>query len=414
MVNELYLNLTEPKSYAKADILEYFGIPPQPESDLDQNLTAKRQFWGKRANGPAGREAANTVKNWIQKLSKLLEDGEFPDAPIVHTADGGFKVVGEPANAAELAEQLEAFLVQGDVANVLTVARKALERWGSDPEVLLILALALSEILRDYSGQVAQDVFALADAVTTDALSAQPDNVEGWRARARFALASGATAEVHSLEGRAHSHGIRLPAEVHGIIATASFRTGDIDTGIRQLIRMVDVSGGDPAVRSVATDAMLKEVVNPLLPIMDRKGAQAYLEAVQVAAWLAEGVPESQSELMAYRIWAQQAVGGVFIGSFALKSFIGVLTGFLALPFYSNAASRPAWRVLRDGPRDHATWELFPQINDGSYIENVHAKAARKFDWQDHAGQPWPTQQEAQVLVQTHGLTKNGKAVKKR
>jgi hypothetical protein len=205
-----------------------------------------------------------------------------------------------------------------------------------------------------------------------------------------------------------------LPAEVHGIIATASFRSGDIDMGIRQLIRMVDVSGGDPAVRSVATDAMLNEVVNPLLPIMDRKGAQAYLEAVQVAAWLADGVPESQSELIAYRIWAQQAVGGVFIGSFALKSFIGVLTGFLALPIYSNAASRPAWRVLRDGPRDQATWELFPQINGGGYVENVHAKAARKFDWQANVGQPWPTQQEAHALVQTHGLTKNGKAVKKR
>ncbi|XBH21439.1 hypothetical protein V5R04_14690 [Jonesiaceae bacterium BS-20] len=414
MAGEPYLSIAEPKSYAKADILEYFGIPPQPESDLFKNIKAKRQFWGKRANGPGGREVAQTVKDWIQKLSKLLEDGEFPDAPIVHTSDGGFKVVGEPQNAAELAEQLAAFLLQGDIANVLAVAQKAMERWGSDPEVLLILALTLSEILRDYSGQLKHHVFALADAVTLDALTAQPNNAEGWRARARFALASGAMAEIQTLEARAYSHGIRLPAEVHGIIATASFRTGDIDTGIYQLIRMVDVSGGDPAVRSVATDAILTEVVNPLLPIMDRKGAQAYVEAVQVAAWLADGVPESQSELIAYRIWAQQAVGGVFIGNFALKSFIGVLTGFLALPIYGNAASRPGWRVLRDGPREQATWKLFPQINSGGYIEDVHAKATRKFDWQTHVGQPWPTPQQSQALVREHGLTKNGIAVKKR
>lgn len=414
MAGEPYLSVAEPKSYSKEDILDYFGIPPQPESDLNKNIKAKRQFWGKRANGPGGRAAADTVKNWIQQLSKLLEDGVFPDGPIVHTADGTFKVVGEPQNAQELAEQLEAFLRQGDIANVLKLARKALERWGTDPEVLLILALALSEVLRDYASEVEQDVFALADNVTTNALATQPGSAEAWRARARFAVSVGATSEVDTMEARAVSHGVTLPAEVYGFIATGSFRRGDVDTGIRQLIRMVHVSGGDPAVRSVATDTILSEVVNPLLPIVDRKGAQAYVEAVQVAAWLAEGVPESQSELIAYRIWAQQAVGGVFIGSFALKSFIGVLSGFLALPIYGNAASRPAWRVLRDGPRDQVSWELFPMINDGGYIEEVHAKATRKFDWQSHVGEAWPTRDQAVGLVRSHGFTKNGKAVKKR
>lgn len=75
---EPYLLLEEPKSYQKADILDFFGIPPAPENALPKNIKAKRQFWGKRANGVGGREQANKIKNWIQKLSKILEDGEFP------------------------------------------------------------------------------------------------------------------------------------------------------------------------------------------------------------------------------------------------------------------------------------------------------------------------------------------------
>ena len=412
MAVEPYLLLEEPRSYQKSDILDFFGIPPAPENSLEANIKSKRQFWGKRANGVGGRAQADAIKNWIQKLSKLLEDGSFPDQPIVHTADGGFKVVGEPTTPLELAEQLELFLRQGDVANVLAAAHKALEKWPDDAEVLLYIALALSELLRDYFDAVNEEWKAYTDTVTERALSASPENPQAWLARARYALATGMYAEVDGIEARAQSMGVELPAEVYGTIATSAFRGGNIDAGVRKLIRQVVVSNGDPAVRSVATDAMLNEVVIPMLPLVDRKGAAAYVEAVAVAAWLADGVPESQAEIIAYRIWAQQAVGGFFIGDFALKSFLGVLTGFLALPLYGNAASRSGWRVLRDGPTDEKTWQQFQLIAGATYIESVHAKARRPFEWQNTAGERWPTQEQAVALIQNYGYTRKNKLIK--
>lgn len=414
MALEPYLLIEEPRSYQKTDILDFFGIPPAPEEFLEENIKAKRQFWGKRANGVGGRAQADAIKTWIQKLSKLLEDGTFPDQPIVQTADGGFSIVGDPETPLELAEQFEMFLRQGDVANVLSAAQKALETWPDDSEALLYIALALSELLRDHFGDISEDWKAKTGSVTSLVLSSSPTDGRAWLARARYALATQSLAEVDGLESRAQAAGVMLPAEVYGVIATSAFRGGNTDAGIRQLIRQVAVSDGDPAVRSVATDAILREVVIPLLPIVDKKGATAYVEAVAVAAWLADGVPESQSEIIGHRIWAQQSAGGFFIGDFALKSFLGVLTGFLALPIYGNAASRPGWRVLRDGPTDAVTWQQFNLVASNNYIEAVHAKAKRPFEWQGVAGEPWPDEDEALALIERHGFTKGNKPFKAR
>ena len=396
--------LEEPRSYSKADILDYFGIPPHPENSLEKNIKEKRQFWGKRANGVSGRETAARIKDWIQKLSKILEDGVFPDAPIIHTADGGFKVVGEPQTVAELAEQLEQFLRLGDAANVLATARRALDKWGDDPNALMIIALALSELMRDY-GPPLPEVAQLTAGVTQRALAVQPRNPQAWLARARYALAVGAKEELHSLEASATAAGAVLPAESYGIIASYSFRTGNIDGGIQSLIRQVIISNGDPAVRSTAVDAMLQEVILPRLPIVDKQGAVAYAEAVRVAAWLAQGVPESESELVAYRVWAQQALGGVFIGNLVIKSFLGVLTGFLALPLYGKAVSKPGWRVLRDGPTHKNTWEQWLYLSDGEYVEQVHAKAKDRFPWEAWFGQRWPKTNEVEAYIRREGFT---------
>lgn len=408
---ESYLLIEEPKSYQKADILDFFGIPPKPESELAKSIKAKRQFWGRRANGVGGREQAKKIKDWIQKLSKILEDGAFPDQPIIHTADGGFKVVGEPTTPAELAEQIEFFLRQGDIAGVLTLVDNAVNHWPGDPEVLLIVALALTELLRDHFDQINAEWRARTDSVTLQALNVLPGNADAWNARARFALAVNNLAELEGIDQQAQAWGIALPAEVYGSIAAAAFRSGNRDAGIRQLIRQVLVSGGDPAVRSMATDTMLTEAVVPLLPILDKRSAVLYDEAVAVAAWLADGVPESQAEILGHRIWAQQATSRVFTGDPSMKSFLGVLTGFIALPIYSRAMSRPGWRVLRDGPMDKVTWRQFPLIADGEFVEAVHSRAHRKFEWQQAVGQKWPNREQSQAMVQQFGFTKNNRPI---
>lgn len=414
MIDGEWKLIEEPASYSKADILTYFGIPPHPDSNLEQNIKAKRQFWGKRANGVSGREAAARIKDWIQKLSKILEDGQFPDAPIVHTADGTFRVVGEPKTPAELAEQLESFLRQGDVANVLQTATRALDIWPDDPDALVIVALALSELMRD-TPQPNVDLVQLSQIATTRALAERPRDPQAWLARGRHALAMKSAHELESFEARAIQVGVRLPAEALGIVATYAFRVGQKDRGVAMLIRQVVASGGDPAVRSVAVDAMINEAILPLLPILDKTQATAYVEAVNVAAWLAAGVPESEAELVAYRVWAQQAVGGVFVGNPALKAFLGVLTGFLALPLYAKAVSRPGWRVLKDGPTHQVSHYQWALLADGEYVERVHSRAHNRFAWETVFGRQWPTQAQAEAYIQREGYTDSkGRRVKRK
>lgn len=387
-----WVQLTEPASLSPDDIFRFFGIPPSPEADLERNIKAKRQFWTKRANGPGGRELAAKVKQNIQNLSKVLEEGAVPER-IVPTSDGRYKILGEARTPLELAEQLELFLRAGDWANVVATARLGLERWPDNTDVIVAVALALSEIVRDGASST-DDVRTFAVWSTDHALAKVPTDPDVWLAKARVLLALGTVNEVATLEDRATAQGVSLPAELYAIVAAASFRAGDVESGICRLVRSVESSNGDPGIRSVATDAMIREVLVPMLPLTDRKAARAFAEAVQVAAWLAEGVPESEAELVKFRIWAAEAEARVFIGDVALKSFLGVVTGFVALPVYSTIASRPGWRVLNDGPADKDSWHRWLDVAEGEFIEELHQLSSKPFAWQHGVRATWPTRDQ--------------------
>lgn len=387
-----WLQLTQPASLNQDDIFKFFGIPPSPQDNLEKNIKSKRQFWTKRANGPGGRELAAKVKQNIQNLSKVLEEGAVPER-IVPTGDGKYQILGEATTPQELADQLEMFLRAGDWANVVATARLGLEKWPDDIDVIVTIALALSELARDLPS-VSQDVRAFAASSTDRALASAPYNPDVWLAKARVVLAFGAIEDVEALEMRATAQNVSLPAELYGIVATASFRAGEVAGGIHRLVRSVESSNGDPGVRSMATDSMIREVLIPMLPILNRKAAQAFAEAVQVAAWIAEGVPESEAELLKFRIWATESQARVFIGNLALKSFLGVLTGFVALPLYSKIASRPGWRVLKDGPTNKHSYLQWMDVAEGEFIEELHQLSPTPFAWQGTSSEKWPTREQ--------------------
>jgi hypothetical protein len=390
-----------PQSTARADILAYFGVPPEPEAELESNIKRKRQFWGKRANGPGGRELAEQVKKDIQNLSLVILKGADADELVV-TDDGHYKIVSLAETVEELCEQLADLLRRGDAAGVQSTCRRALTKWPHEAEVNVVVALSLSDLVAD-DITVDEDGRRMAMATAEEAIRARPQDPRAWVAKARCALAFDTPAEVLALESRVGSALAATPPEIHGIFAAACFRHGDKDAGLMRLVRAVSASGGDPAVRSAAAETVITEVLVPALPLGSAKEVAAFAEGADIAAWCAQGVPEAEGAVLPFRVWSVTATNQVFIGDHGIKALVGVLTGFSALPLYNRMASRPGWRVLLDGPTHAKSWTGWCQVVSGAVVQELHAKAPRAFDWHQ-PGQPWPDPQ----AVYAHMTTSRG------
>jgi hypothetical protein len=70
---------------------------------------------------------------------------------------------------------------------------------------------------------------------------------------------------------------------------------------------------------------------------------------VDVAAWCSDGVPEAEDQVRVHRMWAANAGQRVFTGSWKLRSFLAVCTGFISLPIHNYVGSSPAWNVFSEG-----------------------------------------------------------------
>ncbi|MCZ2817273.1 hypothetical protein [Modestobacter sp. VKM Ac-2984] len=389
-----------PRSTSRPDILAYFGVPPEPEAELESNIKRKRQFWGKRANGPGGRELAERIKKDIQNLSLVILKGNDADDLVV-TEDGHYTIVTFAETVEELCEQLADLLRRGDANGVQTACRRALARWPGDAEVGLAVALSLSDLVADNIA-VEEDGRRMALVTAQEAVRSRPQDARAWLAMARCSLAFDSPSAVLALEPRVASALAATPAELHGIFAAASFRTGDKDAGLMRLVNAVAASNGDPAVRSAATDTVIAEVLLPALPLRSTKDVAAFAEGADIAAWCAQDVPEAEAAVLPFRVWSVTAANQVFIGDHGLKALVGVLTGFSALPLYNRMASRPGWRVLLDGPTNARSWPGWCHVVSGSVVQELHARASGTFDWHE-AGQDWPDPQAVHAQMMTRG-----------
>lgn len=388
-----WVQLTEPASMTPSDIYLYFGVPPAPVDDLQKNIKKKRQFWAKRANGPGGRELADKVRKNIQNLSKVLEEGAVPEG-IIPTDDGGYIVLGDPQTPQELAEQLEALLRAGNWAKVVATCQYAMETWPTSIEVLVTLALTFSELVRDFP-DIAVDVKQRADQVTATALQNVSQNANVWLARARVLESNNSLVDLINLEQQSTNCGIVLAPEFQLIMSDVFFRNADEKSAVQRLINAVIISQYDPGIKSLAADKMIQCVLLPKLPLVSKKDVKAYVESVQIASWIADGVPESEAELIEFRLWATECNQRVFIGNPMFKTLLGVLTGFIALPLFVKMSSSASWQILRDGPFNKNTCMQWAEVADTAVLEELHALTPRRFEWESNLpGGRWPTQDE--------------------
>ena len=393
MATESWVLDTLPKSTKKDDLLAYFGVPPYPESSLEENIKAKRQFWGKRSNGPEGRELAEKVKRDIQNLSLVILKGQAPDALVVTDEDGKYRIVGMATTVEELCLQLAELLRQGDVPAILKTCKFALNKWDSDPEVTTVVALTMSDLVADDVLLEVEDR-RLAEVTARKAIQSQPNDARAWLAIARTTLAFGSTGEIDRIEASARKSLGRLDPALEGVFITSAFRGDGMSSAIERLIKMIREDGDDASIRSWATDLLLKECVIRALPIKSKKEMDVFAEMVEVAAWCAQGVPEAELDVMPYRIWAVAGRNLVYVSDYATKAVFGVLTGFLSLPIVNRLGSEAGWKILANGPLHSRTVGGWISLTSDGFVEDLHKPSKKSFDWRHPTwgipGNPWP------------------------
>jgi hypothetical protein len=126
------------------------------------------------------------------------------------------------------------------------------------------------------------------------------------------------------------------------------------------------------AIRAEATDVLVGWLSAKLLPIKSAADLARYVEMVDVAAWCSDGVPDAEDQVRVHRMWAANAGKRVFVGSWKLRSFLAVCTGFISLPIHNYLRSSPAWQVFADGLGKTEHDEAFTIVASPQYVRRAH------------------------------------------
>jgi hypothetical protein len=62
----------------------------------------------------------------------------------------------------------------------------------------------------------------------------------------------------------------------------------------------------------------------------------------------------------------------VFVGSWKLRSFLAVCTGFISLPIHNYLRSSPAWKVLSEGLGKTEHNDAFAIVASPQYVRRAH------------------------------------------
>ena len=194
-----------------------------------------------------------------------------------------------------------------------------------------------------------------------------------------------------------------FPADMLGLRVGLYARAGDINAAMVTAVAAVHGNPADDGIRGECVDALLNFALRDILPVMSAEEATAYVRLVRVASWCADGVADLEDRVRLHRLWAASCAQRVFAGNPALRSFVAIITGFLLLPVYNNASSRPSWQILQEGPvmdgrakKRKMKNVAFYQVASSPYVQKIHGDAKTSFAWAHESGR-WP---DLEALVQ--------------
>lgn len=386
---------TQPNAH---DLLAFFGVPPDPESELDENINRKRRFWHKAAQTapPEGRQRALAVKEAIKEAAAALKrGGDAHGGRSGSTAPAEPVVVRDPKTIDELWQIIQRLIFRQRYGEAVDVAKAGAEKWPEEREPFLAYAWTVQMALAQ--GGVAVPPSSVDQAI--DVLErVMRTTADGRMYRILIGLlqSAGRVDEALRKSYEAEKVLVPFPADMLGLRVALQARSGDIDSAMVTAVAAVHGSPNDDGIRGECVDALLQFAVDEILPVASDEEQRIYGRLVRVAAWCARGVPDLEDRVRLHRLWAANCAQRVFAGNWALRSFVAIVSGFLLLPVYNKVSSRPSWQVLNDGP--HTTGRVkrrrlknvaFYQVASSPHVQEVHRDVSGRFSWTHESGR-WP------------------------
>jgi hypothetical protein len=358
-------------------MLEFFGVPPHPKEELRGNIDLKRRAYHAKTNSPnaKGRAQAKEVEALIQRLAQTLLRG------VPGGADGGGVTIEIPDAVFETIDELRRIVTEyvfaDDYDLALRVAREAVDRLaGQQAEVASVLAWVLATGFNTGS-LINPSLLAEGLTAADAAVTAEPQVARNWESKVSLLIAaSRAQDAATAVEDAAKAVPGPLTARLYIMRARGAIALGKIDEALVAAVSAVRTALTDeddvPAIRSEATSLLVSWVVGNLLPIKSTADLARYVEVVSVAAWCADGVPDAEDHVRVHRMWAANAGKRVFTGSWKLRSFLAVCTGFISLPIHNYLRSSPAWRVFYAGLDKTEHDDAFAIVASPQYVQQAH------------------------------------------
>jgi hypothetical protein len=367
---------TLPKGSSYDTMLEFFGIPPYTQDKLDDNIARKRRDWYAKTScgNKRGREKAKEVVALIQRAAQSLKRGVVDDT-------GGGSAPEIPDTVFQTLEELwriiSEYVFADDYNQALYVAREAVSRWGMTADSASVLAWVVATGFD--SGNLVlpallQEGMQAADA----AVRAQPVEARNWESKISLLLALSRAAEAAEVTDEAgRMLGGKPTARLYILRTRAMLGLNRAEDAMVAAVRAVHSAMADPdlitAVRSQATALLVDWMAANLLPINSASSLVRYVEMVDTAAWCSYGAPEAEDMVRVHRMWATNAGKRVFVGSWKLRSFLAVCTGFISLPIHNYLRSSPAWQVFLNGIQQQQRQDTsFAIVASPQYVQRAH------------------------------------------
>jgi hypothetical protein len=263
-----------------------------------------------------------------------------------------------------------------DYDQALRVVREAVNRWGMTADIAAVLAWVAATWFN--TGGIANpSLLAEGLQAAEMAVREQPGEARNWESQVSLLMAGSRPADaIRALEAAEQSLAGRPTGSLLLLRARAAIglnRPEDATVAAVRAVHAAIKNGGDASdIRSQTTDLLVTWLAANLLPIKSAADLARYMEMVDAAAWCSHGTPEAEDQVRAHRMWAANAGKRVFTGSWRLRSFLAVCTGFISLPVHNYVRSTPAWKVFARGLEQEEPDESFRIVAYPEYVWQAH------------------------------------------